>query len=120
MLTCPKCHQSIKAEAISCPYCNFTLKAFGHPGIPVSQAVENEYLCSDCIYHLDDSCNFPKRPYAKSCTLYNNQSLEDKESKSYPKTKFNLVKSIRIWCDRNKGLLIIVALIIVSVFLALQ
>jgi RIO1 family len=28
------------------------------------------YLCSNCTYHLDDTCPIPERPYVKSCDRY--------------------------------------------------
>jgi hypothetical protein len=27
-------------------------------------------LCADCTYHIDNSCTFPQRPVAITCTLY--------------------------------------------------
>ena len=70
MLECPNCHQAIEREAIACPYCGTELKAFGHHGIPLYRASTGEFLCTTCTYHQDDSCTFPQRPYAKTCTLY--------------------------------------------------
>jgi hypothetical protein len=69
---CPRCQKQVDSQAVTCPYCRTELKAFGHPGIPLHRAVANEYLCSNCTYHLDDSCNYPQRPLAKECTLYQN------------------------------------------------
>jgi len=71
---CPRCQQSVDSQAIACPHCRSLLKAHGHPGIPLHRASGQEFLCQSCRYHLDDSCTFPQRPYAKECTLYRNQS----------------------------------------------
>ncbi|MEA5513598.1 zinc ribbon domain-containing protein, partial [Nodularia sp. UHCC 0506] len=71
-ISCPTCHQLVDNQAITCPYCRTTLKAYGHPGIPLHRATGKEFLCDSCTYHADDTCNFPQRPYAKDCTLYEN------------------------------------------------
>jgi Double zinc ribbon len=70
MPSCPRCRQSVDSQAITCPYCRTSLKAHGHPGIPLYRAEGAAYLCESCAYHLDDTCNYPQRPYAKECTLY--------------------------------------------------
>jgi hypothetical protein len=74
MPTCPRCHQSVDSQTIACPYCRTPLKAHGHPGIPLHRAAGETYLCDTCIYHEDDTCNYPQRPYAKECTLYHDRS----------------------------------------------
>jgi hypothetical protein len=38
MPNCPRCHQSINPQAVTCPYCRTPLKAYGHPGIPLHRA----------------------------------------------------------------------------------
>ncbi|WNZ24722.1 zinc-ribbon domain-containing protein [Leptolyngbya sp. NK1-12] len=73
MPTCPRCHQSIDSQAVTCPYCRTALKAYGHPGIPLYRAEGETYLCDTCTYHEDDTCNYPQRPYAKECMLYHNR-----------------------------------------------
>ncbi len=72
MPECPRCHQRVDSQAVACPVCQFDLKAFGHPGIPLHRATGKNYLCATCLYHQDDSCNFPQRPLAKECILYQN------------------------------------------------
>lgn len=74
MLECPNCNQPLESGAIACPYCRTELKAYGHPGIPLYRADAAEFLCTTCIYHQDDSCTFPQRPYAKTCTLYHDRA----------------------------------------------
>ncbi|PPT11267.1 hypothetical protein CKA32_000376 [Geitlerinema sp. FC II] len=72
MASCPQCDRPVREDAVSCPHCRYPLKAFGHPGIPLHRATDDGFLCSSCTYHHDDTCNFPQRPYAETCTLYHN------------------------------------------------
>lgn len=74
MALCPRCRYSVEAQAIRCGHCSLTLKAYGHPGIPLHRATEDTSLCMTCAYHADDSCTFPKRPLAQTCTIY--QAME--------------------------------------------
>lgn len=73
MSDCPTCHQPVPTQAIVCPHCQTTLKAFGHPGIPLYRPATDAYLCQSCVYEADDTCTFPQRPYARECTLYVSQ-----------------------------------------------
>lgn len=70
MATCPRCQATVNADAIQCARCGLVLKAHGHPGIPLYRAEADGYLCDRCVYHIDNSCNFPQRPLAKTCTLF--------------------------------------------------
>ncbi len=71
MLECPRCHRPVSAKQSNCPICGETLKVFGHPGMPLYRSAAGEgFLCDTCTYHADDSCTFPQRPQAVSCTLY--------------------------------------------------
>lgn len=70
MAACPQCDRTLSSTAVSCPHCNLQLKAHGHPGIPLHRATGTDFLCDSCTYHADDTCNFPQRPQAKTCTLY--------------------------------------------------
>jgi len=74
MPDCPRCHQPVDARAIACAHCKTPLKAFGHPGIPLYRSQPEEFLCTTCIYHEDDTCNYPQRPFAKECTLYHDRA----------------------------------------------
>lgn len=116
-VSCPRCHQLVDSQAVTCPHCRTTLKAFGHPGIPLHRVTGKEYLCDSCTYHADDSCNFPQRPYAKECTLYQNieesklQLQQERENTSF----FATVKS---WVKRNSSLLLLLSLVLVCLLIA--
>jgi hypothetical protein len=120
MATCPRCHQTIDSQAIRCPYCTTALKAFGHPGIPLYQTTGETFLCDSCRYHEDDSCTFPQRPYAKTCTLYRDRSepiIFESVAPLYPTSSWGRFKT---WCRRNRSLLLLVGLIALSVAIALR
>jgi hypothetical protein len=119
MTTCLRCQQPINPEAITCPHCGNQLKAFGHPGIPLYQATGESFLCSQCLYHEDDTCNYPQRPYAKSCTLFHDKSLPLVEEVPLSCDR-NVFKNVQLWCQRNRGLVILFVLVIISVLLALN
>lgn len=115
MVTCPHCQQIVDSQAWRCPHCTKVLKAYGHVGIPLHQARGDTFLCDDCLYHQDDSCNFPQRPHAKSCTLYQNSAmiLEDKPA------PLPLSRRWRWWSWRNRGGLLLIGLILLSMAIAL-
>jgi hypothetical protein len=117
MPQCPKCRQTIDSEEIYCPYCNQELKAFGHPGMTLYQATNTEYLCESCVYHQDDTCDYPKRPYAKTCILYQDQAAP-LSSKPF-KYQLTIQQRIKGWCQNNQGLLVLMSLIAISLILTL-
>lgn len=83
MPSCPYCHQAVEDQAIACPHCHCQLKAHGHPGIPLHRATDQAYLCQTCRYEADDTCTFPQRPYARTCTLYRDQAAAPSNSNPY-------------------------------------
>ncbi|MGG6294739.1 double zinc ribbon domain-containing protein [Leptolyngbya sp. AN02str] len=117
MSECPRCHQPVDVQAIACPHCRTPLKAYGHPGMPLYRATTHPYLCPSCVYHLDDTCNFPKRPQAKECTLY-----RDVEAMSVaPAVKQRgSASTLSLWLHRHKTLMILAGLVIVSLAIALS
>ncbi|BAY93134.1 MULTISPECIES: zinc ribbon domain-containing protein [unclassified Tolypothrix] len=118
-VTCPRCHQLVDHQAITCPYCQTTLKAYGHPGIPLHRVSGDGYLCDTCTYHADDTCNFPKRPYAKDCTLY--QNLEESKLESQQQlAEQSFGVAVKGWIKRNQGLLLILGLLCICLLLALS
>jgi hypothetical protein len=117
-ITCPQCHQPVNSQAVSCPYCRITLKAFGHPGIPLHRAVGEEYLCDTCTYHADDSCNFPQRPYARECTLYQNLEQYQLELQQQ-KDRNSFSTTVKNWVRHNQVLLLLLGLILISFLVAL-
>jgi len=118
MASCPHCQKTIEQNAIQCPYCQKTLKAFGHPGIPLHQASKNQYLCEQCTYHHDDTCTYPQRPYAKTCTLYHDCKVPLVGEITPSPARKNIGKQVQIWCRKHQRLLLFLSLIIISCALA--
>jgi Double zinc ribbon len=111
MQNCPHCHRTVDDRSLTCPSCGLALKAYGHPGIPLHRAIGDESLCPSCIYNADDTCTFPKRPYARDCTLYHNVNEPIlNTAPTYKPTP---------WFKRNPVWLIFLGLLAVSLFLAL-
>jgi len=117
-ISCPRCHQIVDNQAITCPNCRITLKAYGHPGIPIHRTQGEGYLCDSCTYHDDDTCNFPQRPYAKECTLYENLAERklELEQRLYEKRVNTTVKN---WLKRHPGLVLLFALLLICFLVAL-
>lgn len=118
MPECPRCHQPLDSQAISCPYCRTPLKAYGHPGIPLHRSQGDEFLCTTCTYHADDTCNYPKRPHAKECTLYQNLA-EFQQQSSQRSPKAIASHSLKLWLKQNSFLVILGTLILVSLLISL-
>ena len=116
-VSCPRCHQSVDSQAVTCPHCRTTLKAFGHPGIPLHRATGKEYLCDSCTYHADDTCNFPQRAYAKECTLYQNIE-ESKLQLQQQRENTSFVATVKSWVQRNSSLLLLLSLVLVCLVIA--
>lgn len=88
MPLCPRCENQVKPTDLVCGRCRLQLKAHGHHRIELHQTTSGEVLCKTCAYDVDDTCTFPQRPHAKTCTLY--QSIEaeaerEKEARRSPK-----------------------------------
>ncbi|MBE9177551.1 zinc ribbon domain-containing protein [Oculatella sp. LEGE 06141] len=116
MLDCPRCRQPVDKQAIACPYCNATLKAYGHPGITIHRETGEGYLCESCTYHEDDTCTFPQRPYARECTLYRNKMRPTLAQPTYTP---GFGGSVRLWVNRNGLLLGLAGLLLISFLLVL-
>jgi hypothetical protein len=115
MLSCPRCQAALAPAAVECPRCRFTLKAFGHPGIPLHRTEGEEALCATCVYHADDSCNFPQRPDAQTCTLYRSVNLEPEPEIS----SVALGQRLRWWLSRHTGIVALAGLLLLSMVLVL-
>ncbi len=70
MPLCDRCNHLVKPTDLICTTCGLQLKAHGHPSIDLYQSLDDTILCESCVYHHDESCTFPQRPQARSCTLY--------------------------------------------------
>ena len=117
-ITCPRCHQKVDSQAVTCSHCRTQLKAYGHPGIPLHRAKENEYLCDNCTYHADDTCNFPQRPYAKECTLYQNIEESKFELQQQQQAQSLSVK-FKDWLKRNQSLVLLLGLFLICFLVVL-
>lgn len=115
MPLCPRCQNLVTADAIRCPHCSTSLKAYGHQGIPLYQTEGEGFLCDSCLYHEDDSCTYPQRPYAKTCTMYCDRTAMAEEIVP----PLQGWKALQFWCRQNKGLLILLGAIGVSILIAL-
>jgi hypothetical protein len=120
MQNCPKCHQSVSSSAVTCPHCRTMLKAYGHPGITLHRAVGDIPLCDSCTYHADDTCNFPQRPLAQECTLYDDMNQRQLEREQVHNTRPDLITSFRLCCQQNPTLVGLVGLVAVSVLLSVM
>jgi hypothetical protein len=116
--TCPRCHQPINPQSVTCPHCRVELKAYGHPGIPLHRATEGKYLCDTCTYNEDDSCTYPQRPHAKECILYQNINERQLELQQQ-KQASSLGTIVQQWVQRNQALLLLLALLFVSFLIVL-
>ncbi|MBV9385380.1 MAG: zinc ribbon domain-containing protein [Chroococcidiopsidaceae cyanobacterium CP_BM_ER_R8_30] len=115
--SCPHCHQTVDAQAVTCPYCRTPLKAYGHPGIPLHHATGEESLCQSCTYHADDTCTFPQRPYARECTLYQNSRQIEAEQR---RVSGNLAFATKNWLKRRQALLVLLGLLGLAFLFTLQ
>ncbi len=113
MPSCPRCHQSVLVDAVTCSNCGLELKAHGHPGIELHRSEAGTYLCDSCSYHLDDSCTFPQRPQATTCTLY-----QDIAAAQEPKLSASEIYTIP-WWRKYSGWLLLAALILISIVLVI-
>ncbi|MGF1603627.1 MAG: zinc ribbon domain-containing protein [Thermosynechococcaceae cyanobacterium] len=115
MANCPRCQQRLKGAETACPRCGMEVTAYGHPGIPLHRAGTDDYLCDTCVYELDDSCSFPQRPEATSCTLYRDcrQPVRSHTSKQQSRRlRLSFELRSQLW------LLAIICIIVIAVLLA--
>lgn len=113
---CPRCHQSVSRQAIHCPHCGLTLKAHGHPGITLHRATDTASLCATCTYDADDTCNFPQRPHAQTCTLYHDVA-EPLVQDVLPPAPLSV--RLQRWLRRYGIWTIVMAIALISVAIAL-
>ncbi|NEQ49361.1 MAG: zinc ribbon domain-containing protein [Leptolyngbya sp. SIO3F4] len=111
MPSCPRCHQAVSANTVTCSHCGLELKAHGHPGIDLHRAEGGTYLCDSCTYHQDDSCTFPHRPQATTCTLYQDISIDQR-----PRPTAAEIYAIP-WWRQHAGWLLLGGLILLSIAL---
>ena len=117
---CPRCQKLVASSAIACPHCRTPLKALGHEGIPLYQAVGDAVLCDTCTYHKDDSCNYPKRPLAKDCIMYVDVRIPQDPTPTQPIYSSSPWHRFTQWANQNLGLLILGGLVIISLLMVLS
>lgn len=115
MLSCPRCQATIESTTIQCPRCQLTLKAHGHPGMTLHRTEGDQALCATCLYDADDTCNFPQRPHAETCTLY--RSVKAAEALTMPGPPVG--ERIGFWLRNHRGLVGLVGLLLFSLALVL-
>ncbi|MEO1093791.1 MAG: zinc ribbon domain-containing protein [Cyanobacteria bacterium J06638_28] len=113
---CDRCKNPVKPADLVCPHCGLQLKAHGHPSIELYQTLGEDVLCESCLYHQDDSCTFPQRPLAKSCTLY--QSIHaSREEADLPRPAMSSSFSASMFWQRYKVWVILGAIFGISFLL---
>lgn len=117
MTNCPRCHQSIDTQAVTCPYCRIPLKAYGHPGIPLHRATGSASLCESCTYNVDDTCTLPQRPHARECTLY--QDIFQSKLNAHRDSDQSFFSNVTSWVRRNQTLLLLLGLLFISLLIVL-
>jgi hypothetical protein len=75
----------------------------------------DEALCATCLYDTDDTCNFPQRPTATTCTLY--RSVKPAEDLALPDPSFG--QQINFWLRSHPGLMALGGLLLLSLVLVL-
>ncbi|MBX2866198.1 MAG: zinc ribbon domain-containing protein [Leptolyngbyaceae cyanobacterium MAG.088] len=113
MSSCPQCHQAISPQTVICSYCGLELKAHGHPGIDLHRAQLGTFLCDSCSYHQDDSCTFPQRPQANTCTLYQDVTLAQE-----PQLSASEIYTIP-WWRKYSGWLLLGVIVLISLALVI-
>ena len=116
MPLCPRCENQVKAIDLVCGRCGLQLKAHGHPSIELYQTTSGDFLCQTCTYNADDTCTFPQRPYAKTCTLYQSISAEAEREKGELRTP-STSPSLRLLWQRYKVWLVLLAIFGISLML---
>ena len=119
MSSCPRCKKIVGDQAIICPNCDMPLKAFGHPGIPLYQSTDGTSLCDRCTYDQDDTCNFPRRPHAKSCTLFHDYEQPLVQETFIPPSQRGW-SGFKYWLLRYRSVILIALIIFVSIAIALN
>lgn len=114
MPLCPRCQYRNAPDVLQCSQCGLQLKAHGHPGIPLHQSRGGESLCLSCTYHADDTCTFPQRPEAQACTLYSAIATHE----TLPDRPQDPAVAMGRLLRRNGGWLLLIALILLSLLIA--
>jgi len=116
MPLCPRCENPVKPTDLVCSRCRLQLKAHGHPSIELHQMTTGEVLCKTCAYDADDTCTFPQRPYATTCTLYQSITAEAERAKGAVRSPAPAPALSLLW-HRHKVWIILLAILGISLLL---
>ncbi len=119
MPRCPRCDHWVKPTDLVCGTCQLTLKAHGHPSIELHRAAHGTALCVDCLYHADDSCTFPQRPHAQTCTLYQPTNSTPQPGNQPERSRANPAPLTHLW-QRHKIWVILLGIFALSLLLTLR
>ncbi len=114
-MLCPRCQATVESTTVQCPRCQLPLKAHGHPGIPLHRTEGNGSLCATCLYDADDTCNFPQRPNAETCTLYRSVNADQKLALPAP----SVGERVGFWLRNHRGFIGLAGLLLLSLAIVL-
>ena len=117
MPLCPRCENQVKPTDLVCSRCGLQLKAHGHPSIELHQATTDDVLCKSCAYDADDTCTFPQRPYAKTCTLYQSITAEAEREKGQVRSPVSAPTSLSLVWQRYRVWIILLAIFGISLLI---
>lgn len=117
MPLCPRCENQVKPTDLVCGRCRLQLKAHGHPSIELHQTTSGEVLCKTCAYDADDTCTFPQRPYATTCTLYQSLEAEAEREKGTVRSPKSPPPSLSLIWQRYRVWIILLAIFGISLLL---
>jgi hypothetical protein len=72
-------------------------------------------LCATCLYDADDTCNFPQRPHAETCTLYRSVNAAAELALPAP----SVGERVGFWLRNHRGAVAIAGLLLLSLAIVL-
>ncbi|MEM9117594.1 MAG: hypothetical protein AAGD09_06895 [Cyanobacteria bacterium P01_F01_bin.56] len=117
MPLCPRCEHQVKPTDLVCNRCHLQLKAHGHPSIELHQTMTGEVLCQTCAYDADDTCTFPQRPRARTCTLYQSITAEAERERGQVRSPAAAPASLSVVWQRYRVWIILLAIFGISLLI---
>ncbi len=87
--------------------------------MPLYRTTDGTVLCDRCVYDEDNTCNFPQRPHAQSCTMFRDRTLSLREIEVKVNRRGGL-GGIQNWIQRYRGAIALTIIIAVALLLALS